>query len=231
MSENNAQPLHVSQGVDELITRLHQNGVDAGKAEATKIIDEAKAKAKSILADAETQAKTQIETAQKQSEALVNGGEEALKTAMRDMVLTLKTELTNGFKEDVGRLVGRELQKPELLKELILELAGKLKASSSIGVDSQLEFKLPDKVPDFKAMQESSENENGSPLNELVFGLTRDMLIEGVSFVVSPDVDGGMFVQLKGEDVILDFTEQTVASLLLEHLQPRFKAMLEGVVR
>jgi V/A-type H+-transporting ATPase subunit E len=227
MSKDNTEALNVSQGVDELIHRLHQDGVDAGKAEADKLVEEAKAKAKTIVTEAEAQAKSQLQDAKKKSQALLSGGEEALKTAMRDMVLSLKSDLTNGFKEDVERLIAHELQSPELLKTLIIELVGKLKSASNINDKSEVEVLLPSTIPDIKAL----ESEANSPLTALVFGITREMLIDGVTFSSSSEVSGGMLVKLTGEDLVLDFSEQAVASMLLAHLQPRFRAMLEGVMR
>lgn len=221
----------VSQGVDELISKLRQEGVDAGAAEAEKMLRAARDKAKAIQREAESKSKQKISEAQKKADALLHGGQEALKTAMRDMVLTLKTELTDVFGTDVRRLVERELSNPELLKTLILEIAGKLSRDANIDKDSNLEFILPEDALDLTDLQNSPEHLENSPLTEFVFGLTRDMLIEGVSFTTSRDVKGGMNVKLEDRDLILDFTEQAVASMLLEHLQPRFRAILEGVVR
>lgn len=221
----------VSQGVDELISKLRQEGVDAGAAEAEKMLRAARDKAKAIQREAESKSKQKISEAQKKADALLHGGQEALKTAMRDMVLTLKTELTDVFGTDVRRLVERELSNPELLKTLILEIAGKLSREANIDKDSNLEFILPEDALDLTDLQNSPEHLENSPLTEFVFGLTRDMLIEGVSFTTSRDVKGGMNVKLEDRDLILDFTEQAVASMLLEHLQPRFRAILEGVVR
>lgn len=221
----------VSQGVDELISKLRQEGVDAGAAEAEKMLKAARDKAKAIQREAESKSKQKISEAQKKADALLHGGQEALKTAMRDMVLTLKTELTDVFGTDVRRLVERELSNPELLKTLILEIAGKLSREANIDKDSNLEFILPEDALDLTDLQNSPEHLENSPLTEFVFGLTRDMLIEGVSFTTSRDVKGGMNVKLEDRDLILDFTEQAVASMLLEHLQPRFRAILEGVVR
>lgn len=221
----------VSQGVDELISKLRQEGVDAGAAEAEKMLKAARDKAKAIQREAESKSKQKISEAQKKADALLQGGQEALKTAMRDMVLTLKTELTDVFGTDVRRLVERELSNPELLKTLILEIAGKLSRDANIDKDSNLEFILPEDALDLTDLQNSPEHLENSPLTEFVFGLTRDMLIEGVSFTTSRDVKGGMNVKLEDRDLILDFTEQAVASMLLEHLQPRFRAILEGVVR
>ena len=57
------------------------------------------------------------------------------------------------------------------------------------------------------------------------------MLREGVSFSASEDVQAGIRVQVKDKDIILDLTEEAVAGLLLQHLQPRFRAILEGIVK
>ena len=40
-----------------------------------------------------------------------------------------------------------------------------------------------------------------------------------------------MKVFLKNEQVEIDLSEKAIASMLLEHLQPRFRALLEGVVK
>jgi len=194
MNVESMHPDRVSQGVDELIAKLRQEGVDAGNAEAEKVLNAARQKAKEIMADAEKQSMHKINEAQKKANAFLNGGQEALKTAMRDMVLTLKTELTEVFRTDVKRLVQRELKKPELLKALILEIAGKLSVDANIDKDSKLEFMLPENVVDLNDLRSSPEQIENSPLTEFVFGLTRDMLIEGVNFKTSNDVKGGMSV-------------------------------------
>jgi len=31
--------------------------------------------------------------------------------------------------------------------------------------------------------------------------------------------------------MVIDFTDETVAELLLEHIQPRFRALLQGIVK
>jgi V/A-type H+-transporting ATPase subunit E len=231
MAEQSTHPALVSQGVDELISKLRQEGVEAGNAQAEIVLNAARKQAKTILADADHQSSKKISEAQKKATALLNGGQEALKTAMRDMVLTLKAELTEGFRTDVKRLVEHELANPELLKTLILEIAGKLSKDADIDEDSKLEFILPEKVVGLSDLQHSPEQLENSPLTEFVFGLTRDMLIAGVNFKTSHDVQGGMSVKLQDRDLTLDFTGQAVASMLLDHLQPRFRAILEGVVR
>jgi V/A-type H+-transporting ATPase subunit E len=221
----------VSNGVEDLIVRLKEKGVNAGHREAQTIIDEAKKQAASILASAEKEAQTKLHDAKYKAEATLKGGEEALKTALRDMVLTLKTGLTEGFKADVERLVEHELSQIDLLKTLIIELAGKLRVAADVNENSQLSFILPKQAKGLKELQDKPELSNESPLTELVFGLTKNMLIDGVEFKDSNDIASGMFVRLEDKDVVLDFSEDAVTKMLLEHLQPRFRAILEGVVK
>ncbi len=231
MNDANNNPALVSQGVDELIAKLRQEGVDAGKAEAEKVLHKAQSHAKSIIDNANYEARKRLKEAQLEADALLQGGEEALKTAMRDMVLSLKTNLTDGFRADVMRLVEKELKQPDILKQIILELAGKLAASAGTANSKDIEFVLPEQAVGLNELREAPEKLAQSPLTEMVFGLTRDMLLEGVNFTSSTALKSGMQVKLKDQDLVLDFTEQSVAAMLLEHLQPRFRAILEGVVR
>ena len=169
--------------------------------------------------------------AQQQADNLLTGGQEALKTAMRDMALSLKASLTDSFKADVMRLVTKDMQTPELLEKLIIEIAGKTRQHSDINESQAIEFVLPETVVGLSELRDAPEKLENSPLTELVFGLTRDMLVEGVTFKTSADIPSGVHIKLKDRDVTLDFTDQSVAAMLLEHLQPRFRAILEGVVR
>jgi V/A-type H+-transporting ATPase subunit E len=41
---------------------------------------------------------------------------------------------------------------------------------------------------------------------------------------------GGIRIVMKDSGVVVDLTDAAVADVILRHLQPRFRAMLEGVV-
>jgi V/A-type H+-transporting ATPase subunit E len=57
------------------------------------------------------------------------------------------------------------------------------------------------------------------------------MLREGVSFGVAKDNQGGLKLKLVDQEVILDMSDEALAETILEHLQPRFRALLEGMVK
>ena len=221
----------VSQGVDELISRLRNEGVDAGKTQAQHILERANKEAKVIVHQAKVQAKQTKREAKKEADGLLNGGQEALKTAMRDAVLAMKTALTDSFKADVRRLVVKELEQPDVLKALILEIAGTVATEARVAGDNDVEVMLPKHAVGLEELQNSPEKLENSPLTDLVYGLTRDMLIDGVRFGVSDEISQGIQVKLVDRDLVLDFTDQAIGTILLQHLQPRFRAILEGVLR
>jgi V/A-type H+-transporting ATPase subunit E len=57
------------------------------------------------------------------------------------------------------------------------------------------------------------------------------MLREGVSFSRAEDASEGIRLALLDRGVSIDLTDKAVADMLLVHLQPRFRALLEGVVK
>ena len=59
----------------------------------------------------------------------------------------------------------------------------------------------------------------------------RGLLREGVSFGVATGAQAGLKLRLVDRDVVLDLTDAAIAQTCLAHLQPRFRALLEGVVK
>ena len=199
--------------------------------EADKILSNARAEAQRILDKANAEAVDRIEAARKEADAYRSAGEEALRTAMRDAVLGLKAQLMDRFSADVERLVSKPLHDPEFLKQMILEVGGRVRSDAGLGEEEPLEILLPPTVAGLEELrQDPGELEKGK-LTRFVLGLTGEMLRETVTFGVSDEVKSGIRVQAKDGDIVVDLTEAAVAGLLLQHLQPRFRAILEGIVR
>ncbi|NOE35644.1 MULTISPECIES: hypothetical protein [unclassified Ruegeria] len=224
-----AQTGAISHGVDALIDKLRNDGVAAGQAEAEKLREDAKAEAARILADAKREADEFKKKARTESDNYRAAGEEALNTAMRDAVLTMKAGLTDRFKEDVERLVTEEMSDPELIRQMILEVVGR--ASEGANLDGKVQVILPTKVATQEDIKQNADDIQSGQLTKYVLGLTAKMLRENVELHVADDTQEGIRVRAEDEGVVLDLTDKAVASLLMEHLQPRFRAVLEGVIR
>ncbi|NOC92975.1 hypothetical protein [Ruegeria sp. HKCCD6604] len=224
-----AQDRTIAHGVDALIDKLRNDGVAAGQAEAEKLRAEAKTEAARIVAEAKREADELKKKARTETDNYRAAGEEALNTAMRDAVLTMKAGLTDRFKADVERLVTKEMSDPELLRQMILEVVGR--AGEGANLNGRVSVVLPARVATQEDIKQNADDIQSGKLTKYVLGLTAKMLRENVELHAADDVQEGIRVRAEDQGVVLDLTEKAVASLLMEHLQPRFRAVLEGVIR
>lgn len=222
------QPL--SSGIDALIQRLKQEGADEGRAEAQKLVADAEARARELLAQAEAKAKHRTDDATEEAGRLKRAGEEALKVAMRDAVLELKEDLSSRFAQQVQGVVAKLSTDEEVLKSMILAVAGRARGEAGIDNAKQLEIILPRAVVALDELRRNPRELREGALSQFALASAADMLRTGVTFTRSSDDAGGIRVVLKDTGVLVDLTDAAVAGVILRHLQPRFRALLEGVV-
>ena len=231
MTNTDEDTRHPSSGVDALIARLRDEGVSAGRSEADDLVAEANARAKQIVEKANEEARTLLEKARKEASAYRSAGEDAIKAAMRDTVLEMKSALMQRFSSDVRRLVARDLQDEELLKAVVLEVAGRARERIDTSESQQIEVILPEKVAGLAELRNKPEELRKGRLTHFVLGLSDEMLREGVTFSASPDLESGIRIHLVDDEITLELTDEAIGALLLEHLQPRFRAILEGIIK
>lgn len=220
-----------SHGIDALITRLRDEGVSAGRGEGDKIISEARAKAKQIVDKANEEAKAHLDASRKEAKAFQSAGEAAIKTAMRDALLDMKSRLMQRFSSDVKRLVSESLQDQEFLKRIILEIAGRARERIEATSAEELEIILPEKVVGLDELRNNPDELRKGKLTHFVLGLSGETLREGVTFSGTDDVESGVRIRMVKDDITLELTDEAIADLVLQHLQPRFRAILEGIVK
>jgi V/A-type H+-transporting ATPase subunit E len=230
-SQTDKQAQLASSGVEALIERLREQGVDAGRAEADKIVVEARRRAAQIVHEAETQAAELVEAARQETRMLQTGGEEALRIAMRDTVLRLKGELTGRFSAEVRRLIAVAMDQESFLKQLILAVAGRAREEAGIDAGDAVQIQLPRALVGLEELRRNPLELREGSLSHFVLSLAGNVLAEGVTFGVVGDDARGICLYLKDKDVTIDLTDEKVAALLLQHLQPRFRAILEGTVK
>lgn len=230
-SQTDKQAQLASSGVEALIERLREQGVEAGRAEADAIVAEARRRAAQIVHEAEAQAAELIEAARKETRALQTGGEEALRIAMRDTVLRLKVELTERFSAEVRRLIAVAMDQEAFLKQLILEVAGRAREEAGVDAGEAVRVLLPRALVGLEELRRNPLELREGSLSHFVLSLAGNVLAKGMSFGVAGEDGRGICLYLKDKDVTIDLTDEKVAALLLQHLQPRFRAILEGTVK
>ncbi len=221
-----AEPHKMSSGVQELITRLKDEGVKAGRDEAERMVTDAQEKAAQIIAKAKTDAESLMATTRTQLENEKKDAKASLKTAIRDTELMLESELKAGFAEHVKHLVSVELQDKEFLKKIIAAVIGR--SCPELAKQQDIEVLIP------KDLFESGEkgphitNKGKDQLHHFVLGVAGEMLRDGVQIKMADGEQVGLKIRMVGDDVEIDLTDNAISSVLLKYLLPRYRAILSG---
>ncbi len=217
-------------GIEALIQRLRAEGVAEGEAEANRLVADAEARAREIVEAARTEAAAERAQAQAEAERLKRGGEEALKIAMRDAVLELSASLSHRFAERIEARLQALTEDDATLERMILAVAGRARAEAGADAAERLEIVLPRAAVGLDDLRRNPEELRAGTLSHFVASEAAAMLREGVTFSRAGDGTGGIRMVLTEEGLSVDLTDAAIAELILAHLQPRFRALLEGVV-
>jgi V/A-type H+-transporting ATPase subunit E len=210
-----------SSGVQELIDRIRDQGVQSARDEADRLLHEAREQAAQIVSQAKAEADAAQQKARTEIEAYKNASMEALRLAARDAVLDLKARVRARFEEFVKRLVTSATRDKELVRDIVLVLAGH--AAEEFIKDKQVQVRLSDTLLD---------GQNGPVFKEegmrAVLGLSSDMLREGIELATDNEIHGGARVRLVQDDLEIDLSDRAVSQMIAQRLLPRFKAILDG---
>lgn len=220
-----------SNGVEKLIERLREEAINAGQAKAEDIVLNAQKRAAWIVEEAEQEAQLLLEKARAEAEALKTSGVDALRLAGRDALLKLRDTLLGSFSQEVMRVVGKQMAKSEFIEQLILALAGRVREKTGLDQNSKIIFQLPEDIVGVEDLRRNPEELKQGALSHLTAAIASDLLRDGVSFEVSDQIKSGLVIKLEENNMVIDFTDEAVATLFLEHLQPRFRALLQGIVK
>lgn len=219
-----AEATRTATGVQDLIARIRDEGVQASRDESERVLRAAREQAETIVA----QARAEAESLRQQTTQAVaterKAADEALKLAARDATIELRDRITKGFERYVTRLVSSAMAEEDLVRSLVLVLAGR--AAKDFVADREVQIVLSAAM--FDGGDEQAEAEVESRARTLIRGITNEMLREGIELVPADDVSGGARVRLVGESLELDLTEKAVSQLLLRYLLPRFVAIAQG---
>lgn len=223
--ENSNTP--VSSGIKQLVDTLREEGVNSGRLAAEEIIAQAREEASVIVSEATDKANLILSNARNEADFITSAGEQAFQMANRNAILELKSFLQDEFAKQIQATVGTELTDEVLLKKMILEIAGR----SAVDRESELEIVLPTKVVGINDLSKNPEELKEGTLMHFAVAQAAEMLREGVTFNIDEENNNAIIFRLKDKDIEVALSEQTVSEMMLSHLQPRFRALLEGIVK
>lgn len=219
----------LSSGVQDLINRLREEGLAEGRQEGEKIVSKAHQKAKQIVDQAYSEAEEIRKEAKEEAEHHRKSAQEAVQLAARDTVLSLKSTLTHQFAQRIGELLEETFQEEDFLKQVILEVAGR--ALPEEKRDEKMEIILPEDVVGLEELRRHPEKVKEGSLGQFMLSTAADQLREGVTLYTSKQQKVGLTIKLVEEDVSIDLSDESITELLLEHLLPRFRALIEGSIQ
>jgi V/A-type H+/Na+-transporting ATPase subunit E len=216
-----AETTKTSSGVQELIDRIRDEGLQAAQGEAERLVREARRQADDIVARAKAEAEAAQAKARTEIEAYRAAALDALQLAARDTVLDLKSRVTSRFEEFVKRLVTSATRDKELVRSLVLVLAGH--AATEFIQDKEIEVRIS------AALLEGQTGPVFKDEGKLaILGLSSDMLREGLELAADSDIEGGARVRLVKDKLEIDLSDRAVSRMIAQRLIPRFKAIVEG---
>lgn len=209
-----------ASGVQDLIDKIRDQGVQSAQYEADQLLQSARKQAADIVAKAKADADAEQAKARTEIESFRAASMDALQLAVRDTVLELKARVIARFEEFVKRLVVSATRDEELVRNIVLVLAGH--AADEFVKDKSIQVRISKSLLD----GETALKAEGKLA---ILGLSSDMLREGLELVSDDEVEGGARVQIVDDKLEIDLSDRAVSRLIAQRMVPRFKAILEGI--
>ena len=131
--------------IQDLVSSIRKDGIDAANAEAEAIIAEAKKKADAIIADAKSEAKSIQEASEKEIGILKESAAISAEQAKRDAMLAFKTEVKAEFEKILSAKVKDNLCDAALGKLIKAVIASENSYSVYADIDA-LKAELADEI-------------------------------------------------------------------------------------
>lgn len=195
--------------LQELLDQIRKDGVEAAETQAEAIIMSAKAEAEKIISDAKAQADKMIADAKSENAKTVKSGEDAIRQAGRNLLISFRKSVSRELKAIVSDNVNKVFSSDDFAKLIISAVecwAGKPEA------------------------EDVSVILNGSDLaklEETVLAELKAKMIGGVTLKANDNFDGGFRVAVNNGAVYYDYSAQAVTDMLSDYLSPKVTALLK----
>ncbi len=195
--------------LQELIDQIKKDGVEVAQTEAENIIKTAKAEADKIVADAKAEADKILATAKAENERIVKSGEDAIRQAGRNLLIS--------FRESVS-------------KELNALLGQNVTAVYSSDALAQLIIKVVETLankPEADNLSVVLNNSDLKALEETVIAGIKEKLNSGVTLKSSDSFDGGFRISVNDGGAYYDYSADAVVEMLSNYLSPKVTELLK----
>lgn len=195
--------------LQELIEQIRNEGVAAAENKAADIISQAEAKAAAIISEAKAQAAKMLADAATENEKIVKSGEDALRQAGRNLLISFRESVARELNALVGKNVNAVYSSDAMADLIVRAVAG---------------WAGKPEADDLAVILNS---EDLSKLENTLLASLKEKLGEGVTLKVNDRFDGGFRIAVNNGTVYYDYSAEAVADMLSAYLSPRVAQLLK----
>ena len=195
--------------LQELIEQIKKDGVEAAENQAEAILLSAKAEAEKIIADAQAQADKLMADAKAENEKTVKSGEDAIRQAGRNLLISFRESVTR----ELGAIVSGNVN-----------TVYSSDAFAKLVVNAVENWTGKPEAEDIAVILNSADLEKleGALLAEL-----KAKMLGGVTLKANDNFDGGFRIAVNNGAVYYDYSAEAVTDMLSNYLSPKVTALLK----
>lgn len=195
--------------LQELIEQIKKDGVEAAENQAEAILSSAKAEAEKIISDAKAQADKIMADAKTENAKTVKSGEDAIRQAGRNLLISFRESVARELKAIVGDNVNTVYSSDDFAKLIVNAVecwAGKPEAD------------------DISVVLNSNDL---AKLEEALLAQLKAKMLGGVTLKANDNFDSGFRIAVNNGTVYYDYSAEAVTDMLSNYLSPKVTALLK----
>ena len=185
--------------LQELIEQIKKDGVEAAESQAEAILTAAKDEAEKIISEAKAQAEKLVLDAKAENEKTVKSGEDALRQAGRNLLISFRESVTKELKAILGESVS-SVYSSDALAGLIVNLVEGFKNNAG--------------AEDITVVLNSED------LKKI-----EDTVLSGLK--ANDNFDGGFRIAVNDGGAYYDYSKDAVTDMLSNYLSPKIAALMK----
>ena len=199
--------------LNDLIQRIKREGIEEASKKSNDILKEAKTNASRIIERAKEEASTIIDDAGIEIKNSENISNKAIEQALRDAILTVRQSIVEMF-DSLIETECKDALSGNTFETILLKI-----------IDGWLENKEDVLNLDI-FLSESDKN----MLFENLLVKYKDKIKGGINFKVHPRIEAGFRIGIKNENFYYDFTDESIAHILSEYINPKLRNLLDSII-
>ena len=195
--------------LQDLIDQIKKDGVESAEVEAEAILEAAKAEAAKIISDAQVQADKMLLDAKNENERMVKSGEDAIRQAGRNLLISFRESVARELKVIVSENVTAVYSSDAFVKLIVKAV------ECWTGKPDSEDITVILNSEDLKALEENLMAELNAKVSK------------GITLKASDNFDGGFRIAVKDSGAYYDYSAEAVVDMLSNYLSPKVAALLK----